>query len=325
MAFALPDKGWTVIDSAAAPTLCGISLKWGPRGRGRPQVVAVAEQLAPDADAAGAGTVTRTEVEALRDLLGPLDRSLSPLVTLPRSAYRLRVLPEPAVLPREMSNTLRWSIRSEIDMTDEAFNLAWMAIPTAGPLPERARQVYAITTARPPLLARMALWRQAGLKPKVVDIRETALRNLASLLEQPNQGTALVSVDPEGAGMVFTHQGALFLDRYIEQPLAELGPAGSESRSRWHDRIAQQLQRSVDHIVRAYPFMPITRVVVAPEPQPLGLLAHLQAVLPLPVQGLQLAEHFDLDRVPALAQSPALQARCLVPLGAALRGARSLP
>ena len=37
---------------------------------------------------------------------------------------------------------------------------------------------------------------------------------------------------------------------------------------------------------------------------------------------LDLGKVFDLSRVPALAQSPALQARCLVPLGAGLRSAK---
>jgi hypothetical protein len=40
------------------------------------------------------------------------------------------------------------------------------------------------------------------------------------------------------------------------------------------------------------------------------------------VEPLDLNQVFDLSKVPALAQSSALQARCLVPLGAALRSAR---
>jgi len=43
----------------------------------------------------------------------------------------------------------------------------------------------------------------------------------------------------------------------------------------------------------------------------------------LPVERLDLDRVFDLSRVPELAQSPALQARCLVPLGAALRSAKA--
>ena len=160
------------------------------------------------------------------------------------------------------------------------------------------------------------------MKPRVVDIRETALRNIAGVLERPGEGLALVSVDAEGVGMTFTHQGSLYLDRYIEQPLAELRSADSAARVQLHERIALQLLRSIDVIGRSYPFMPITRVVVAPAPEALGLLEFLSAQLPLTVEPLDLSRVFDLSKVPALAQSPALQARCLVPLGAALRSAK---
>ena len=201
-------------------------------------------------------------------------------------------------------------------------NLAWMRIPTEEQLPARPKRLYAVTTPKAALAERLAAWRQAGVKPRVVDIRETALRNIAGALERPGEGLVLVSADTGGVGMVFTHQGSLYLDRYIEQPLAELRAADPETREAMHQRIAQQLLRSIDVVGRSYPFMPVTRVVVAPSPEALGLFEALAAQLPLPVEALDLGKIFDLSRVPALAQSPALQARCVVPLGAALRGAK---
>jgi hypothetical protein len=44
--------------------------------------------------------------------------------------------------------------------------------------------------------------------------------------------------------------------------------------------------------------------------------------LQIKVELLDLSQVVDLTKVPALAQSRALQARCLVPLGAALRSAK---
>jgi MSHA biogenesis protein MshI len=276
-------------------------------------VLNVAEQagLGPDPDAA-----------ALRDLMGLVDRSLPVLMTLSRTQYRLRVMPEPAVPQREMLASLRWSLSTEGDSPLEDVNLAWMRIPTEDQLPSRPRQLYAVMITKAWLTARLAAWRQAGVRPKVVDIRETALRNIAGALERPGEGLALVSADAEGVGMVFTHQGSLYLDRYIEQPLAELRAADLGTRVRLHERIALQLMRSLDVIGRSYPFMPVTRVVVAPALEELGLFEYLAAHLPLAVESLDLNQVFDLDKVPALAQSSALQARCLVPLGAALRSAK---
>jgi hypothetical protein len=62
--------------------------------------------------------------------------------------------------------------------------------------------------------------------------------------------------------------------------------------------------------------------VVAPALEELGLLEFLTAQLPLAVEPLDLNQVFDLSKVPALAQSSALQARCMVPLGGALRSAK---
>ena len=313
MEFGINNKGWVVIDCDGA-SLCAVSVKTGVRAGERPQVLSVAELAGqgPDPDAA-----------ALRDLMGQVDRSLPILMTLARTQYRLRVMPEPAVPQREMLASLRWLLNSEGDSPLEDVNLAWMRIPTEDQLPSRPRQLYAVTTPKAWLTTRLAAWRHAGVRPKVVDIRETALRNVAGALERPGEGLALVSADAEGVGMVFTHQGSLYLDRYIEQPLAELRAADPAIRVRLHERIALQLMRSIDVIGRNYPFMPVTRVVVAPSPEALGLLEFLTAQLPLTVEPLDLNQVFDLGKVPALADSSALQARCLVPLGAALRSAKA--
>ena len=123
--------------------------------------------------------------------------------------------------------------------------------------------------------------------------------------------------------MTFTYQGSLYLDRYMEQPLSELHAADPTARAQLHERIGLQLLRSIDVIVRSYPFMSVNRVVVAPAPESPGLFEYLTAQLPLTVESLDLNEVFDLTQVPELAQSSALQARCLVPLGAALRSARA--
>jgi MSHA biogenesis protein MshI len=314
MQIGLNSKGWTSIGRDGA-SLCAVSLKTAVRSGARPQVLAAAEEAADGADAEG---------PALRTLMGRLDRGLPILMTLARSHYRLRVMPEPAVPQREMLSSLRWSLSMEGDGPGEDFNLAWMRIPTEEQLPSRPKQLYAVMTPTTWLEGRMAVWRQAGVKPKVVDIRETALRNIAAALERPGEGIVLVSADSQGVGIVFTHQGSLYLDRYIEQPLAELGPVDDANRLRLYERIAVQLLRSIDVVGRSYPFMPITRVVVASAPEAAGLPEFLSAQLPLPVQPLDLNQVFDLSQVPALAQSPGLQSRCLVPLGAALRSAKAV-
>ena len=310
MPIAINTKGWTAIDCRDGSSLCAVSVKTSVRTGERPQVLAAGQQAHPEADAEG---------PALRELMGHVDRSLPILMTLPRTHYRLRVMPEPAVPQREMLSSLRWALSTDADGALDDFNLAWMRIPTEEQLPSKPRQLYAVMVPTAPLTAKLATWRHVGVRPKVVDIRETALRNIAGALERPGEGLGLLSADAWGVGMVFTHQGSLYLDRTMELP--ELATVDDAGRARVYERIAVQLARSIEVVGRNYPFMPVTRVVVAPAPEAPGLQEFLAAHVP--AEPLDLGLVFDLSRVPALAESPALQARCLVPLGAALRGARA--
>jgi len=220
-----------------------------------------------------------------------------------------------------MLSSLRWSLSTDSDGPMEDFSLAWMRIPTEEQLPAKPRQLYAVMAPTAPLTVRLAAWRHVGVRPKVIDIRETALRNIAGALERPGEGLALLSAGTGGVSMVFTHQGSLYLDRTIELP--ELAAADGAIRALLYERIAVQLFRSIDVVGRSYPFMPVTRVVVVPAPEAPGLQEFLAGQLP--VEPLDLDRLFDLSRVPELAQSPALQARCLVSLGATLRSAKAAP
>ena len=312
MPIGISTKGWTAIDCRDGSSLCAVSVKTAVRTDERPQVLAAVEQTYAGADGEG---------PALRDLVGNVDRSLPVLMTLPRTHYRLRVMPEPAVPQREMLSSLRWSLSTDADGPLDEFNLAWMRIPTDELLPSKPRQLYAVMAPTVPLTAKLATWRQAGVKPKVVDIRETALRNIAGALERPGEGLGLLSADGEGVAIVFTHQGSLYLDRTMELP--DLAAADDAGRARVYERIAVQLTRSIEVVGRTYPFMPVTRVVVAPAPEAPGLQEFLAAYMP--AEPLNLGGLFDLSRVPFLSESPSLQARCLVPLGAALRAARAEP
>ena len=120
--------------------------------------------------------------------------------------------------------------------------------------------------------------------------------------------------------MVFTHRGSLYFDRYVEQPIGEWRSAAPEARARLNERIVAEVLRSIDVVERNFPFMPVRRVVVAPAPEPVGLIEALAAQVPLPVEPLDLGRVFDLGGAAELAQAPALQSRCLVALGATLRG-----
>jgi MSHA biogenesis protein MshI len=101
----------------------------------------------------------------------------------------------------------------------------------------------------------------------------------------------------------------------------EIVEGDDQKRQKFFDRVAQQVYQSMELITRTHPFIGIERVVVGPTPEPMDLARHLAGKLPVSVQLLDLAEIVDLSATPQLTE-PDIQARCLVALGAALRGVR---
>lgn len=303
----LGSSGWTVIDAAQNHSVAAVSVRPGNRSRGLPLVSRyLCKQVAENV-----GTSANYHAE--------LDSSLPAALTLARADYRLRVMPAPPMPDKEMEEALRWSALTGSDIPMDDADLAWLEIPGQDLLSERPRLLYVVMAQRSLVDARVAAVSKAGITPKVVDIRETGLRNLALKLAQGDEGIALISVDDSGVSMVFTDQGAIFLDRYIEQPLSEWHMADETARRRMLERIAVQVMRSVDYLSRNFAFTAKMRVVVGPTPEPMGLGDYLAEQLPLPVSVLDLGALFDLSRVPGLRDSAANQARCLVALGAALR------
>jgi len=244
---------------------------------------------------------------------------LSWTMPLPRGDYQMLIVPEPPVSDREMDASLRWSLGSMVDFPLDDAVLSWMRIPTHHDQPGRDKQLYVIATRRSTVEEQAALFDAARLPLKAVDVRETALRNLAALMERKGEGLGLVTVGHTGVTATFTYKGELYLDRFMAQSLADIVEGDATRQQRFFARIVQQLVQSVDLLVREYPFITVGRIVVAPQPKLPTLLENLHGKLGVPVEQLNLARVLDLSQVPELASAEA-QFDYLGAIGSALRG-----
>jgi MSHA biogenesis protein MshI len=84
------------------------------------------------------------------------------------------------------------------------------------------------------------------------------------------------------------------------------------------ERIALDVQRSLDNFDRLYSAIPLAHLLVAPIPGVDGFLSYLRANLTIPVVPLELSGALDLGATPALLD-PLRQFQCLRAIGAALR------
>jgi len=241
--------------------------------------------------------------------------------TLPlaRGDYKMIVVPEPAVKAAEMVESVRWSLGTVLDYPVEDASVDWISIPTAKHASQRQPHLYAVVARNAVIQQRAETFRQAKINLNAVDVRETAQRNIAALVEKPGEAIGMVTVNAQGVQITFTFDGELYLDRFIEVPLATAVAGDDDSRTRMFERITLQVQRSLDFVHRTLSFMQIGRIVISPLPAPIALREHMAQNIAEPVEMLDLASVFDFSLTPELAPEEA-QARYFVALGAALRG-----
>lgn len=240
------------------------------------------------------------------------------VLALGRQEYRILVVPEPPVQEAEIEQSLRWTIAGMIDFAPEEANLAWMRIPTVQELPNRPPQLYVMVTRREWIERYARLFKDARLALRAIDVRETGQRNLATLASQPGEGVALLRVAPDGIELTISCNGELYLDRFIEEIVFGHGLPDPEAQERMLERIALQVQRSLDYIERNLSFIEVKRLLIAPLPRPLDLAGLIAPNLAIPVENLDLADHFDFSLTPELREQEN-QALYFEALGAALR------
>jgi MSHA biogenesis protein MshI len=313
---------WTAVDAGLSGELLMVSVQ-GSGPRGRPPRIHQATRV----DSAG------WTAAALRELVGKRKRRGKTVAVLPRGDYQLMLLPQPPVPKAELDRSVRWAVASQVDFPVEEAVIATLELPeqaapsllstpALGAPAQEDRSIYVVCAQNSVVQAVAACFKEAGHGLDAVDVRETAQRNVAALLEDGDECLCLLRVTTIGVQLTFTRHGELYLDRFIAQPLDALQAATDFERERIVERIAQQTLLSVGHIRSRHPHMDVRRVVLCPLPVPLDLEEPLRQQLALPVQTLDLAQVLDLSDVPAL-QSAAEQARYFAALGAALRGAEA--
>jgi MSHA biogenesis protein MshI len=128
----------------------------------------------------------------------------------------------------------------------------------------------------------------------------------------------MLTLTEEGGLLTINYGGELFMTRRIELTLPALTTADEETRGNFLERIVLEVQRSLDHFERQFRTLPLTKLLLGPLPEPLGMQAALQSGLEVRVETFDVAAVLDCERAPVLSDA-AIQNRLLHCLGAALR------
>jgi MSHA biogenesis protein MshI len=176
-----------------------------------------------------------------------------------------------------------------------------------------ARQIFAVAAKNSLLAEEAMLASRAGLNLGIIDILETAQRNLATRLETPGRAMEVFSFIESGGLLTLTLDGELCMARTlgVNQTMLESDGMGSAL-----ERLALEIQRSLDHFDRQFGGIPVDRLLLVPMEQADRLRDGLAGNLALPVEVLDVAKVLDITVVPEV---NALPSSCFHAIGAALR------
>lgn len=239
------------------------------------------------------------------------------LTLLNLSEYQVLPVETLNVPPEELKTAVRWKIKDLLDYHIDDAAIDVLRIPSdKGAVPHHG--MYAIAARNEVIRRYVMLFEEANILLSAIDIPEMAQRNIASLLEEPGQGLALLSFDEEGGLLTVTCDTELYLSRHIEAPLSQLMQEDTEQRQRYLDRVVMELQRSFDYFERQFHHIELRKLMMAPLPLAIGLEGYLARNLQMTVEEVDLYRIFDFSKISSGLQQDQLS-RCFLTLGAALR------
>lgn len=205
--------------------------------------------------------------------------------------YQMLLVEAPAVPVTELRNAIRWRVKDMLDYhLDDATIDVLDVPPEAGAASARGHAMYVVAARNEVIRERIGRFEAAHIPLSVIDIPETAQRNIANLVEPRDRGVALLHLGAKQGLMTVNFQQELYLARRFDLGTEQLLGASGEARIELFNRVVLELQRTFDHFERQYSFVPIAKLALAPEPEPSGLAEHLASNLDVPVETLRLRE-----------------------------------
>jgi MSHA biogenesis protein MshI len=231
--------------------------------------------------------------------------------------YDILMVEAPNVPRAEMKSALRWKVKDMVDYPITDATVDFLEIPQEpGAAAGRSAQMYAILARNEVIQQRIEQFEKAGVPLHVIDVPETAQRNIAALYEDPERGVALAYFGADYGLLTITHGGELYLLRRLDVGVDALAsdPDGGDGGPL--ERVALEIQRTLDHFERQFRHVAVGRLLLAPTGRPTRLPEILRARFQMPVDPIDLAEVLDFN---GGAPDAATQWRLFHHFGAALR------
>jgi MSHA biogenesis protein MshI len=231
--------------------------------------------------------------------------------------YQMLLVDKPNVPQAELKTAVRWRIKDLLDYHVDDATVDILAVPPNPSGGERAQSMYAVTARNVVIQGCIGRFERARIPLSVIDIPETAQRNVAALFEQDERGLALLYLGRDQGLLTINFRGELVLARRIEVGVQDLDAAGAGASEEPLQRVLLELQRTFDHFERQFAYVPVAKLLIAPQPSETGLLEFLAGNLDLPVERAHLSGHIAFGAQAEL--EPEDEWRYFHLIGAALR------
>ena len=271
--------GWVVVVPQGA-TAQALYLRWPADGRPQVRWACPLDWSAP--------------MTSLRDLRR--QRALQRhhrLLVLQRHQYLLLPAEAPEVPREQWADAVRWQLRDLVSFPVADAQIDLLEIPAE--TNQRGRPSVLAAIAPRQELASVAEDALRARAPwKVMDLPETALRNLAALLEEPGRGIALLLIDETHSTLVITAGGELLQARHIDVSAAQIAEPDEALRQQAFDRAGLELQRTLDSFERLFSRVTLSRLVVSTTTSD-DFTDYVRELLYVPVVRLRIEDCIDFD------------------------------
>jgi len=234
--------------------------------------------------------------------------------------YQILMVDAPNVPVDELKTAIRYRIKDSLNCHVDDATVDVLQIPSNNAAAARAQSLYAIAASNDVIEKRIRLFEKAKINLSVIEIPETAQRNIAALYETEARGLAMLVFDGRGGLLTFTSDGELYLSRRLDITSGQIRDADEDLRRQYFDRVELEVQRSLDYFDRQFHQIALSRMLVC-APGGDELVRMLVSNLGLAVEALDISQVMDISAVPALLEDEFVS-ESLCAIGAALRQER---
>jgi len=231
--------------------------------------------------------------------------------------YQMLLVEAPNVPQAELKTAIRWRIKDLLDYHVNDATVDVLAVPPNPAAGGRAQSMYAVAARNDLIQACIGRFESARIPLSVIEIPETSQRNLAALFEDEHRGLAMLYIGQGEGLLTINFRRELMLARRLDVGMQEMASSSGAAREELFQRVLLELQRTFDHFDRQFAYVPVAKLMLAPDPAETGLLEYLAGNLDVPVERVRLSAAIDFGARAEL--EPTEEWRFFHLIGAALR------